>query len=38
MPWADGIYVDFFDGSLNYLGSQNMKGDGKALEQMRKLG
>lgn len=36
MPWAPNIWVDFFDGSLNYLGSQDLKNT--ALMQMRMLG
>lgn len=36
MPWATNIWIDFFDGSLNYLGSQDLKAS--ALNQMLKLG
>lgn len=38
MPWANSIWLDFFDGSINFLGSQDLKAQGGALESMRKLG
>jgi hypothetical protein len=35
---ASEIYVDFFDGELNFLGSQQLKEKGQPLEKLTKMG
>ncbi len=37
-PKANALYLDFFDGELNYIGSQDLKKAGNQLETLTKMG
>ena len=38
MPYATNIWVDFFDGNLNYLGSTDLMATGGPLNQLQSFG